>query len=84
MEIINKKYLGKQEVYDIGITSLAGNNNFVLQNGLIASNCFNKAHSISYSVLTYVTAYLKTHYPVEFLLLLCLLELKLYNLNLGL
>ena len=66
MEIINKKYLGKQEVYDIGITSLAGNNNFVLQNGLIASNCFNKAHSISYSVLTYVTAYLKTHYPVEF------------------
>jgi len=28
---------------------------------------FNKSHAVSYSVLTYWTAYLKTHYPVEFM-----------------
>lgn len=27
---------------------------------------FNKSHAIAYSVITYVTAYLKTHYPAEF------------------
>lgn len=66
MKIVKKEYLGKEDVYDIGVNSLYNNNNFVLSNGLVASNCFNKAHSISYSMLTYVTAYLKTHYPVEF------------------
>jgi DNA polymerase III subunit alpha len=66
MKIISKEYLGEQEVYDIGVASLENNHNFVLANGLIASNCFNKAHSISYSLLTYISAYLKTHYPVEF------------------
>lgn len=66
MKIINKEYLSKQQVYDIGVSSLKANNNFVLKNGLVASNCFNKAHSVSYSFLTYISAYLKTHYPVEF------------------
>jgi DNA polymerase III subunit alpha len=66
MKVISKEYLGKQEVYDIGVASLQNTHNFVLANGLIASNCFNKAHSISYSLLTYISAYLKTHYPVEF------------------
>ena len=28
---------------------------------------FNKSHSASYSVISYQTAYLKTHYPVEFM-----------------
>ena len=28
---------------------------------------FNKSHSAAYSVIAYQTAYLKTHYPVEFL-----------------
>jgi len=66
MKITNKIHLGEQEVYDIGVSSSSGNHNFVLSNGLITSNCFNKAHSISYSFLTYISAYLKTHYPVEF------------------
>lgn len=66
MKIISKKYLGEQEVYDIGVTSRKGNHNFILENDVIASNCFNKAHSVSYSILTYVSAYMKTHYPVEF------------------
>ena len=66
MKIVKKEYLGIQPVYDIGVTSSVNANNFVLKNGLVASNCFNKAHSISYSLLTYVSAYMKTHYPVEF------------------
>ena len=56
----NKTY---KEVYDIGLKE---EHNFVLENGLVASNCFNKAHSISYSFLTYISAYLKANYPVEF------------------
>ncbi len=28
---------------------------------------FNKSHSAAYSLLAYHTAYLKTHYPVEFM-----------------
>ena len=66
MQIVKKEFIGPQEVYDIGLASPSGNHNFVLKNGLITSNCFNKAHSISYSFLTYISAYLKTHYPVEF------------------
>ena len=31
-----------------------------------ADYCFNKAHSVSYSVLTYISAYLKANYPIEF------------------
>ena len=37
MKIISKEYLGEQEVYDIGVASLEGNHNFVLENGLVAS-----------------------------------------------
>ena len=66
MKIVSKEYLGEQEVYDIGVSSSTGSHNFALENGLIASNCFNKAHSVSYSMLTYITAYMKAHYPVEF------------------
>ncbi len=66
MKIVNKQSLGLQKVYDLGIDSIEGDHNFLLENGLVASNCFNKAHSVSYSILTYVSAYLKTHYPVEF------------------
>ncbi len=64
MKIINKEYLGIQPVYDISVDSK--HHDFKLENELVASNCFNKAHSVSYSVLTYVTAYLKANYPVEF------------------
>ena len=29
--------------------------------------CFNKSHAVGYAKLTYATAYLKTHYPLEYL-----------------
>jgi DNA polymerase-3 subunit alpha len=32
-----------------------------------AEYCFNRSHSQAYAMLTYQTAYLKTHYPVEYM-----------------
>jgi DNA polymerase III alpha subunit len=66
MKIVKKELLGLDTVYDIGVESDENAHNFLLENGTIASNCFNKAHSVSYSMLTYISAYLKTHYPVYF------------------
>lgn len=37
---------------------------------------FNSAHSIAYAMLTYQTAYLKAHYPVEFFVH-CLIKIKM-------
>ena len=36
---------------------------------------FNKSHSAAYAVLTYQTAYLKTHYPAEFMAALMTTEM---------
>ena len=55
--------MGKQKVYDIG---LPRTHNFLIDGGFFASNCFNRSHSISYSFLTYITAYLKANYPIQF------------------
>lgn len=64
MQIKSKTFIGQEPVYDISVDS--PHHDFQLENGAVVSNCFNKAHSVSYSVLTYVTAYLKANYPVEF------------------
>ena len=64
MKIINRKSLGIQCVFDIG---LERDHNFLLDNGCIASNCFNKSHSVAYGYVTYQTAYLKANYPVEYM-----------------
>ena len=67
MKIVSREYAGEQPVYDVGVDAEEKHlHNYVLENGLVASNCFNKAHSVSYSMLTYISAYLKTHYPLEF------------------
>lgn len=63
MKVIKKEYVGEHNVYDIG---LKGPHNFMLANGIFASNCFNKSHSVAYSYITYITAYLKANYPIEF------------------
>lgn len=62
-KLIIKRDADPQNVYDIG---LEGPHNFMIEGGLFASNCFNKSHSIAYSYLTYITAYLKANYPVQF------------------
>ena len=63
-KIVRRRSLGIQPVYDIG---LAQAHNFVIQSGLVASNCFNKSHSTAYGYVTYQTAYLKANYPVEYM-----------------
>lgn len=65
VKIISRKSLGTQSVYDIGVES--DDHNFVLANGVVASNCFNKSHSTAYGYVTYQTAYLKANYPVEYM-----------------
>lgn len=65
VKILHRTALGIQPVYDIGVAS--DDHNFLLANGLIASNCFNKSHSTAYGYVTYQTAYLKANYPVEYM-----------------
>lgn len=64
VKISTKKSLGKQKVYDIGVVR---DHNFIIKNGLVASNCFNKSHSTAYAYVTYQTAYLKANYPLEYM-----------------
>lgn len=64
VKITGRKFVGRENVYDIGVE---GDHNFVIKNGLIASNCFNKSHSTAYGYVTYQTAYLKGNYPLEYM-----------------
>jgi len=64
IKIASRKFLGVENVYDIGVRR---DHNFFIKNGLIASNCFNKSHSTAYGYVTYQTAYLKANYPLEYM-----------------
>ncbi|MBE9207883.1 trans-splicing intein-formed DNA polymerase III subunit alpha C-terminal partner DnaE-C [Nostoc sp. LEGE 06077] len=64
VKIITRKYIGQENVYDIGVEQ---DHNFVIKNNFIASNCFNKSHSTAYGYVTYQTAYLKANYPLEYM-----------------
>lgn len=64
VKIRHRRALGPQPVYDLGVVR---DHNFLLANGVVASNCFNKSHSTAYAYVTYQTAYLKANYPVEYM-----------------
>jgi DNA polymerase-3 subunit alpha len=64
VKIVSRRRVGTERVYDIGVVR---DHNFLLLNGLVASNCFNKSHSTAYGYVTYQTAYLKANYPVEYM-----------------
>ncbi|MGI0479235.1 OB-fold nucleic acid binding domain-containing protein [Geminocystis sp. CENA526] len=64
VKILKRRSISSQQVYDIGVEK---DHNFLLANGLVASNCFNKSHSTAYAYVTYQTAYLKANYPVEYM-----------------
>lgn len=64
LAIISEKYIGEIQVYDIG---LEDHHNFIGEDGVVMHNCFNMSHSMAYAYISFITAYLKTHYPVEFM-----------------
>ncbi len=64
MRIVSKRSLGFHPVFDLGLATI---HNFLLANGVVAANCFNKSHSVAYGYVTYQTAYLKANYPVEYM-----------------
>lgn len=63
VKVISKRSIGLQNVYDIGVPIY---HNFVLASKKVASNCFNKSHSLAYAKLGLWTAYLKAHFNIEF------------------
>lgn len=64
IKIASRQSIGLKNVYDIGVEQ---DHNFLVKNGLVASNCFNKSHSTAYGYVTYQTAYLKANYPLEYM-----------------
>lgn len=56
------KYIGEYQTYDLEVEHK--DHQFYLSNGVLTSN----SHALLYSVISYITAYLKAHYTVEFLL----------------
>src|SRR5271166_2610122 len=60
--IANIKEIGEFQTYDLEVDH--DDHQYYLSNGVLTSN----SHSGLYSMLSYHTAYLKAHYPVEFLL----------------
>lgn len=59
-KIVSIEYVGEKDVYDIEMKNRPHN---LLVNGIATCN----SHSVEYGYITYYTAYLKTHYPKEFM-----------------
>ena len=60
VKILNTKYLGVKETYNIEMKSDCHN---YLIGGVVSKN----SHAVAYSALSYTTAYLKTHYPLQYM-----------------
>jgi DNA polymerase III alpha subunit len=64
------KEIGSFQTYDLEVDH--PDHQFYLANGMLTSN----SHSILYSMTGYKTAYLKAHFPIEFLLANLMAEVK--------
>jgi hypothetical protein len=64
VKISSIKKLPEENVYDVIMN--VPSHNFVTGDGIITSNCFNKAHAVSYALISYLSAYQKVHFPTEF------------------
>jgi DNA polymerase-3 subunit alpha len=63
VRIVSKEYVGVEPVYDV---VMEAPHNFVA-NGIVTHNSFNRAHACAYAIVGYWTAWLKFHYPIQFL-----------------
>lgn len=64
VKILSRRVVDPEPVFDIGVEQ---DHNFLLADGTIASNCFNKSHSTAYGFVTFQTAYLKANFPSEYM-----------------
>lgn len=55
------RFIGNEQTYDLEVDHQ--DHQYYLSNGVLTSN----SHAITYSFISYQTAYLKAHYPLEFL-----------------
>ena len=65
-EVISIEYIGEKQTYDL---TVASTHNFVANDILV-----HNSHAADYAVLTCQTAYLKAHYPVEYMAALLSVE----------
>lgn len=64
-KVKNIEFLREDKVYDV--TAKSPSHNVVVNDGIVAHQCFNGSHSVCYSTIGYQTAYLLAHYPEEYL-----------------
>jgi DNA polymerase III alpha subunit len=63
-QIVEIIYAGKQQTYDLEMDDPGHN---FIANGIVTHN----SHAYSYGFIAYQTAYLKAHYPLEYMAALC-------------
>lgn len=61
-KIVSIEYIGKKNVYSV--TMAATNHTFVVDSGIVTSNC--SAHAVATAVDSLYGAYLKANYPLEY------------------
>src|SRR5690606_23931191 len=65
-KIVNIEYVGEEQTYDLEVP---GTHNFIANDILV-----HNSHAADYAVITVQTAYLKAHYPVEYMAAQLLVE----------
>jgi len=70
LKILSVKHVGRRQTYNLCMKKKQ--HNFILSNGVVSGN----SHAVAYSFVTYWTAYLKAHFPIEFYASLISLESK--------